>query len=81
MRLLMLVEEMPRKGTTLRLDDRILEALRAHGDEKGVSFNSLCEAILFNYAKSVGKLPLDTQPLPEARGGKRAGAGKPKSVQ
>lgn len=68
--------EMPRKDTKLRLDDRILEALRTKAEENGMSFNALCEGVLFNYAKSVGKLPLDAEPLPDTRGGSRPGAGK-----
>jgi hypothetical protein len=74
----MLAVEMPRKDTKLRLDDRILSALRERAEETGVSFNGLCEAVLFTYAKSVGKLPLDAEPLADPRGGKRPGAGKPK---
>jgi hypothetical protein len=72
----MCVVEMPRKDTKLRLDDRIVEALRAKAEESGTSFNALCEAVLFNYAKAVGKLPIDAEPLPESRGGARPGAGK-----
>jgi hypothetical protein len=68
--------EMPRKDTKLRLDDRILAALRERADESNLSFNALCEAILFTYAQSVGKLPLDAEPLPDNRGGSRKGAGK-----
>jgi len=73
--------QMPRKDTKLRLDDRILDALREKAVESSVSFNALCEAILFNYAKSIGKLPIDADPLPETRGGKREGAGKPKTEE
>ena len=76
----MLTIEMPRKDTKLRLDERILEALREKSSESGVSFNALCEGILFSYAKSVGKLPIDAQPLGDTRGGKRVkGAGKKQS--
>jgi hypothetical protein len=75
----MLLTEMPRKDAKLRLDERIIESLRTHADETGVSFNSLCELVLFNYAKAVGKLPIDAEPLPDTRGGKRPNAGrKPK---
>ena len=77
----MLSIEMPRKDTKLRLDERILDALREKSVESGMSFNALCEGILFSYAKSVGKLPLDTEPLGDTRGGKRSGAGKPKKSQ
>ena len=77
----MLSIEMPRKDTKLRLDERILDALREKSVESGMSFNALCEGILFSYAKSVGKLPLDAEPLGDTRGGKRSGAGKPKKTQ
>jgi hypothetical protein len=74
----MTVFEMPRKDTKLRLDDRILAALREKAIEDGMSFNALCESILFSFAKGAGKLPIDAEPLTEGRGGKRPGAGKPK---
>jgi hypothetical protein len=74
----MLAIEMPRKDTKLRLDDRILSALREKADETDISFNALCEAVLFNYAKSIGKMPLDAEPLGDPRGGKRPNAGRPK---
>jgi hypothetical protein len=74
----MLAIDMPRKDTKLRLDDRVLAALRQKADETDLSFNALCEAILFNYAKSVGKLPLDAEPLGDPRGGSRKNAGRPK---
>ncbi|MBD1842493.1 hypothetical protein H6F89_03495 [Cyanobacteria bacterium FACHB-63] len=77
----MLAIEMPRKDTKLRLDERILSALREKADESGMSFNALCETILFSYAKSVGKLPPDAEPLPEARGGARPNAGKRKKSE
>jgi hypothetical protein len=76
----MLANEMPRKDTKLRLDDRILTALREKAEEGGLSFNALCEGVLFNYAKATGKLPIDAEPLPETRGGKREGSGKPKKT-
>ena len=70
--------EMPRKDAKLRLDDRILLALREKASEDGISFNSLCESVLFTFAKGAGKIPIDAEPLPEGRGGKREGAGKKK---
>jgi hypothetical protein len=77
----MLARAMPRKDTKLRLDDRVLSALREKASESDLSFNALCEAVLFNYAKATGKIPIDADPLPEARGGKRSGAGKPKKTE
>jgi hypothetical protein len=63
--------EMPRKDTKLRLDDRIVAAYREYAEAQEISFNALIESVLFAYAKSIGKLPLDAQPLPETRGGAR----------
>jgi len=74
----MYTAQMPRKDTKLRLDDRILLALREKASEDGMSFNALCESILFSFAKGSGKLPIDAEPLKEGHGGKRSGAGKPK---
>ena len=74
----MYTAEMPRKDTKLRLDDRILLALREKASEDGMSFNALCESILFSFAKGSGKLPIDAEPLTEGRGGKRENAGKKK---
>jgi hypothetical protein len=72
--------DMPRKSTKLRLDERVLNALRAAADKNDLSFNGLIETILFNYAKGTGELPIDAEPLGESRGGKRDGAGrKPKA--
>ena len=74
----MYTAQMPRKDTKLRLDDRILLALREKASEDGMSFNALCESILFSYAKGAGRLPIGAEPLKEGHGGKRPGAGKPK---
>ena len=75
----MYTAQMPRKDTKLRLDDRILLALREKASEDGMSFNALCESILFSFAKGSGKLPIDAEPLKEGHGGKRKGAGKKRS--
>jgi hypothetical protein len=76
----MTVFDMPRKNTKLRLDDRVLAALRESAVDHDLSFNGLVESILFNYAKSVGKLPPNAEPLGDPRGGKRPNSGrKPKS--
>lgn len=75
----MLSIEMPRRDTKLRLDERILGALREKSVESGISFNALCEGILFSYAKSIGKLPISAEPLGDNRGGKREGVGRKKT--
>lgn len=70
---------MPRKDTKLRIDERVILALREKAGESGMSFNALCESILFSFAKGSGKMPIDAEPLPENRGGKRPGAGAKRS--
>jgi hypothetical protein len=73
--------EMPRSDKEFRLDDRILDALKRVKDKTGMSVNSYVESLLFHHLKGVGEIPIDTEPLPEARGGKRPGAGKPPKAQ
>jgi hypothetical protein len=71
--------EMPRRQRMFRLDDRILEALDEVSANAGhSSVNQFVEMTLFNLIKAAGKIPADAEPLPETRGGKRAGAGKPR---
>jgi hypothetical protein len=67
---------MPRSRINFRLDDRILGELEELAG-KG-KMNQFVEGLLFEFLKSTGRLPKDAEPLPEARGGKRQGAGKPK---
>ena len=69
--------QMPRRKVTYRLDDRILDEL-----EKLVSDgsqNQFVEGILFEFLKNTGRLPANAERLPDNRGGKRSGAGKPKA--
>lgn len=68
--------EMPRKDKEFRLDDRILDALKHAARKAGMSINGYVESVLFNHLKGAGELPLDAEPLPEARGGARPNAGK-----
>ncbi len=70
--------EMPRKPANFRLDERVLQALKAAAFDAGMSVNAYVENALFGTLKGAGKLPMDAQPLPEPRGGKREGAGRPK---
>jgi hypothetical protein len=73
--------EMPRRQRMFRLDDRILDALDEVSSNAGhSSANQFVEMTLFNLIKAAGKIPADAEPLPETRGGKRAGAGKPKKL-
>jgi hypothetical protein len=75
----MYTAEMPRKDKGFRLDTRIIEALAKVKDLTGKSSNAYVEELLMMNLKSLGIIPVDAEPLPEARGGKRSGAGKPKN--
>ena len=74
----MYTAEMPRKDKGFRLDIRIVEALAKVKDLTGKSSNAYVEELLMMNLKSLGIIPVDAEPLPEARGGKREGAGKPR---
>ena len=67
---------MPRKKVTYRLDDRILNELEKLVTDGSV--NQFVEGILFEFLKNTGRLSITAQRLPDNRGGKREGAGKPK---
>jgi len=68
--------QMPRRKVTYRLDDRVLDELDKLVTDGSV--NQFVEGILFEFLKNTGRLPGDAQRLPDNRGGKRSGAGKPK---
>lgn len=71
--------DMPRKQRMFRLDERILESLEDVATKAGFSSaNQFVETTLFNLMKMAGAIPSEAEPLPETRGGKRSGAGKPK---
>jgi hypothetical protein len=87
--------EMPRKNAGYRLDERCISALKVLAERTGVSVNEYLETLLFDHAKIQRIIPSneerlgetrgrkktdDTEPLPETRGGKRSGAGKPKKT-
>jgi hypothetical protein len=71
--------DMPRKQINFKIDDRLIPAFKDAAQEAGMSINGYLETLLMGHLKNLGKVPMDVQPLPEARGGKRSGAGKPKS--
>lgn len=70
---------MPRKQINFKIDDRLIDAFRSAAEDSGLSLNGYLEALLLGHLKNLGKIPMDTQPLPEGRGGKRAGSGKKRS--
>jgi hypothetical protein len=72
--------DMPRRPKNFLLDERVIEALGDAAKRAGYkNANQFVEATLFSLLKMSGSLPPDAEPLPEARGGKRSGAGKPKA--
>jgi hypothetical protein len=71
------IESMPRTRVNFRLDDRVLEELEKLAGKGKI--NQFVEGVLFEFLKNTGRLSKEAEPLPEARGGKRSGAGKPKA--
>ena len=70
---------MPRARKNFLIDERVLEALDDAAKKAGCkSANAFVEQLLFNTLKMSGNLGADAKPLPDGRGGKRSGAGKPK---
>ncbi len=72
--------EMPRKKAGYSLDERCIEAIKVLAQRTGKSVNSYLEDLMFNHGKINGVIPPEEKPLGETRGGKRAGAGKPKAT-
>lgn len=70
---------MPRKDKGFRLDTRIIDALANVKALTGKTANAYVEELLMANLKSLGLIGMDDPPLPESRGGKRQGAGRPKS--
>lgn len=62
---------MPRKQANYRLDDRVIDAVNNLARDANISANRYVENLLFEYAKSKGKIPPDARPLGETRGGAR----------
>jgi hypothetical protein len=74
--------DMPRKPTSYRLDERILNALDQVSREGNISVNRYLENLLFAHLKQVGKIGMGESPLGETRGSEkgeaRGGKGKRK---
>jgi hypothetical protein len=67
---------MPRINRTFRIDSRVLEALDRLAGKGETNANKYLENLLLSHAKLLGEVPMDTEPLADARGGKREGAGR-----
>lgn len=62
---------MPRKKTTLLIDDRVIAALGKLARRQNMSVNRFVENHFFDLAKTEGFIPQDAEPLGETRGGDR----------
>ena len=65
---------MSRKARMFRIDDRVLSAIDELAREENRNTNQFVEWILLNFAKDAGKLPTNTIPLKDGRGGNRKAA-------
>ncbi|MBW4441890.1 MAG: hypothetical protein KME10_11765 [Plectolyngbya sp. WJT66-NPBG17] len=73
---------MPRKKAGYYIDDRVIEAIKAIAARTGQSANDIIEKLGFDYAKMMGELPPDAEPLKgNLSGGKRANSGRPKKSE
>jgi hypothetical protein len=72
-------QPMPRIPFTLKIDDRLVEGFKVAAKKSGLSLNAYMEELLRGHLKGVGAIPIDLEPLPESRGGKRDNAGRPKA--
>ncbi|GAP96093.1 hypothetical protein NIES2104_26280 [Leptolyngbya sp. NIES-2104] len=72
---------MPRSTRAFRIDDRLLEALDKLAMKSNISANKYLENLLMSHTKQVGEIPMDTEPLGDPRGGKRANSGRPKKTE
>lgn len=71
---------MPRINRTFRIDSRVLEAIDRLAEKNGSSANSYLENLLLSHAKMTGEMSMDSEPLPDNRGGKREGSGRKKDA-
>jgi hypothetical protein len=76
---MLLDQFMPRKQLNLKIDDRLIPALKKAANlAGGMSINGYMEQLLMGHLKNLGQLPMDIEPLQETRGGVREKAGRPK---
>jgi hypothetical protein len=69
---------MPRIGRTIKIDSRVLEAIDRLAGKADTSVNNYIENLLLSHAKILGEMPMDSEILPDNRGGKRQGSGRKK---
>lgn len=63
--------QMPRKRTTVTLDETAIRAIKAMATEVGATFPRYLETLMVSHAKEGGKLPKDYMLIGETRGGNR----------
>lgn len=69
---------MQRIARTIKIDSRVLKAIERLAEKTGTSANNYIENLLLAHAKIVGEIPMDSEILPDNRGGKREGGGRKK---
>lgn len=62
---------MPRKRTSVTIDEEVIGAIKAMATEVGASFPRYLETLMVSHAKQGGKLPKDYSLIGETRGGNR----------
>ncbi|MCU0548707.1 MAG: hypothetical protein MUC48_05100 [Leptolyngbya sp. Prado105] len=72
------IEPMPRQPVSYRLDERVISVIETLARRSGVEPQRYLENYFFLRGKELELIAPEAQPLGETRGGKRAGAGKPK---
>lgn len=72
---------MPRIPRTLKIDSRVLDAIVRLAEKTGTSPNKYMENLLLIHVKMLGEMPMDSEPLPDNRGGKREGSGRKKDQE
>ena len=75
-----MITALVKKPFATRIDEQILGALSEAADQKGVSIAKYLEQLLIHNLKIAGTLPDDFKPQKTNWGGRRSGAGKPKST-
>ena len=71
MGLSMLTTDMPRKRTTITIDEEAIRAIKDLATDVGATFPRYLEKMMIEHAKEKGKLPSSYVPLGETRGGDR----------
>jgi hypothetical protein len=72
--------EMPaRKPKTYKLDERLINAVEQLAESMGQSAGSYVEQVLWKHCQGMGVIPISENPPKDQRGGKRPGAGRPKT--